>query len=240
MPRSWTAFVVVLALCLSAIATPLAAPAPPRRTPKLVVLLVVDQMRADYVERFGDHWTGGLRRLMDEGAWLREAAYSHMATVTCVGHASIVTGALPRTHGIVGNDLWDREAGKAGNCVADPATTLVGYGTPPKGTATSTRNLRVPTLADEMRAQLGGPTRIVSLSLKDYTATTMAGRRADTVVWMSVSNKSLMTSSAYTAVPVRGWPGSSRPTRSSPTSASAGRSSCRNRPTSMRTMRKGS
>ena len=118
------------------------------------MLLVVDQMRADYVEKFGHNWTGGLRRLMNEGAWFREAAYRHIATVTCVGHTTIVTGSLPRTHGIVGNDLWDREAGKGGNCVADPETTLVSYGQPAKGTATSTRNLRVPTLADEMRAQL--------------------------------------------------------------------------------------
>jgi hypothetical protein len=178
MRRLFTAFVVFLTLALSTGATPLAAPPPasPRRTPKLVVLLVVDQMRADYVEKFGQNWTGGLRRLMDEGAWFRKAAYGHSATVTCVGHTTIVTGSLPRTHGIIGNDLWDREAGRGGNCVADPETTLVSYGAPAKGTATSTKNLRVPTIADEMRAQLSGPTRVVSLSLKDYTATSKIGR----------------------------------------------------------------
>jgi predicted AlkP superfamily pyrophosphatase or phosphodiesterase len=202
MHRLSTALVLVLALCLSVVASPLAAPTAARRTPRLVVILVVDQMRADYVEKFGGHWTGGLHRLMDEGAWFREAAYTHMSTVTCVGHSSIVTGSLPRTHGIVNNDLWDREAGKGGNCVADPGTTLVSYGAPAKGTATSTRNLLVPTLADEMRAQLGGPTRIVSLSLKDYTATTMAGRRANAVIWMSVSNMAFMSSSAYGPAPV--------------------------------------
>ncbi len=160
-------------------------------------------MRADYPDKFGQNWTGGLRRLMDEGAWFREAAYRHLATVTCVGHTSIVTGSLPRTHGIVGNDLWDREAGRSANCVADPDTTLVSYGAAAvKGTATSTKNMRVPTLADEMRAQLAGPTRIVSLSLKDYTATTMAGRRADAVIWMNVANMAFMSSSAYGAAPV--------------------------------------
>ncbi len=202
MPRSLTAIVVVLTLALSAVATPLAAPPASRRTPKLVVLLVVDQMRADYAEKFGQYWTGGLRRLMDEGAWFREAAYRHMSTVTCVGHSSVVTGSLPRTHGIVNNDVWDRETGRIANCVADPETTLVSYGQPVKGTATSTKNLRVPTIADEMRAQLGGATRIVSLSLKDYTATSMAGRRADAVVWMSVSNMAFMSSSAYGQAPV--------------------------------------
>jgi predicted AlkP superfamily pyrophosphatase or phosphodiesterase len=204
MRRISVAFAIAVVLCLSVVATPLAAPpAAPRRTPKLVVLLVVDQMRADYPDKFGQNWTGGLRRLMDDGAWFREAAYAHSATVTCVGHTSIVTGSLPRTHGIVGNDLWDREAGRSANCVADPDTTLVSYGAGAvKGTATSTKNMRVPTLADEMRAQLGGPTRIVSLSLKDYTATTMAGRRADAVIWMNVSNMAFMSSSAYGAAPV--------------------------------------
>ncbi len=202
MPRSFVALVAVLTLALSAVATPLAAPPASRRTPKLVVLLVVDQMRADYAERFGQNWTGGLRRLMDEGAWFREAAYRHMSTVTCVGHTTIVTGSLPRTHGIVNNELWDRESARGGNCVADPETTLVSYGQPVKGTATSTKNLRVPTIADEMRAQLSSATRIVSLSLKDYTATSMAGSRADAVVWMSVSNMSFMSSSAYGPAPV--------------------------------------
>jgi predicted AlkP superfamily pyrophosphatase or phosphodiesterase len=203
MRRSLAAFAVAVAAALSAVATPLAAPPPaPRRTPKLVVILVVDQMRADYVEKFGQNWTGGLRRLMEEGAWFREAAYGHMSTVTCVGHTSIVTGSLPRTHGIVNNDLWDREAGKGANCVADPETTLVSYGQPAKGTATSTKNVRVPTIADEMRAQLAGPTRVVSLSLKDYTATSMAGRRAEVVIWMSVSNMAFMSSSAYGPAPI--------------------------------------
>jgi predicted AlkP superfamily pyrophosphatase or phosphodiesterase len=197
-----TVFALALTLALSVGTSPLAAPPAPRRTPKLVVILVVDQMRADYVEKFGQNWTGGLRRLMDEGAWFREAAYRQLSTVTCVGHTSIVTGSLPRTHGIVNNDLWDREAGKGANCVADPETALVSYGQPVKGTATSTKNLRVPTIADEMRAQLAGSTRIVSLSLKDYTATSMAGRRADAVIWMNVSNMAFMSSSAYGAVPV--------------------------------------
>src|SRR5271169_1713559 len=68
------------------------AKAPAR--PKLVVLLVVDQMRADYVEKFRGQWTGGLKRLLVEGAWFREAAYPYAATETCVGHATISTGAF--------------------------------------------------------------------------------------------------------------------------------------------------
>ena len=110
---------VLSAALLCVLCAPVVSSAP-RRTPKLVVILVVDQMRADYIEEFGQNWTSGLRRLMDEGAWFREAAYPYMTTVTCVGHSTITTGSLPRTHGIVGNSWWDRESGRSVNCVADP------------------------------------------------------------------------------------------------------------------------
>jgi predicted AlkP superfamily pyrophosphatase or phosphodiesterase len=180
------------------------------RTPKLVVLLVVDQFRADYVEKFGRQWTGGLRRLLTEGAGFREAAYPYLSTVTCVGHTTIVTGSLPSTHGIIGNSWWDREAGRTAGCVADPDQKLVAYsGRPVPGVSgrpvpagTSTRNLRVPTLADEMRAQMPVPPRIVSISLKDYTATMMAGRRADAAAWFSPSAASWITTTAFTTTAV--------------------------------------
>src|SRR5215469_17220637 len=77
--------------------------------PKLVVLLVVDQMRGDYVDKFRGQWTGGLKRLLTEGAWFRTAAYPYAATETCVGHATISTGAFPASHGMVANAWWDRE-----------------------------------------------------------------------------------------------------------------------------------
>src|SRR5712671_1932793 len=88
--------------------------------PKLVVLLVVDQMRADYVDKFLPQWTGGLKRLVDEGAWFRDAAYPYAATETCVGHATISTGAFPATHGMVANAWWDRKEQKMVTCTADP------------------------------------------------------------------------------------------------------------------------
>jgi predicted AlkP superfamily pyrophosphatase or phosphodiesterase len=75
------------------VSAPQMVPSGPQSSPKLVVLLVVDQMRADYVEKFGAHWTGGLRRLISEGAWFREAAYQYMTTVTCVGHSFGLHGA---------------------------------------------------------------------------------------------------------------------------------------------------
>src|SRR5262245_41786813 len=73
--------------------------APPDRTPRLIVLLMVDQMRADYVDRFQHQWTRGFRRLLTEGAWFRRASYPYANTVTCAGHASVSTGTVPSTHG---------------------------------------------------------------------------------------------------------------------------------------------
>ena len=178
-----------------------AATSPAR--PKLVVILVVDQLRADYVVKFGSHWTGGLKRLMTEGAWFRESAYPYQNTVTCAGHSTIATGALPHSHGIVSNSWYDRESGRSVPCVSDPEMSLVSYGQPPKTTGgTSTKNLRLPTLSDELRAQLPTPPRIVTFSRKDYTATTMAGGRSDATAWFDGGLASWMTSSAFTKEPV--------------------------------------
>src|SRR5713226_9926624 len=91
------------------------APAQPKESgakPKLVVMLVVDQMRGDYVDKFLGQWTGGLKRLVDEGAWFWDAAYPYAATETCVGHSTISTGAFPSTHGMVANAWWDRNEQK--------------------------------------------------------------------------------------------------------------------------------
>jgi predicted AlkP superfamily pyrophosphatase or phosphodiesterase len=212
MRRSMVVFVsAVLSALAIAGASPLpqqaakpattAAPPVRRTAPKLVVILVVDQFRADYVARFSKDWTGGLRRLLDEGATFPQAAFPYMATITCVGHTSIATGSFPSTHGIVANDIWDRATGKPGNCTEDPDATLVSYGEPVKGAGTSTRKLLVPALPDELRAQLPTPPRIVSLSMKDYTATMLAGRRADAVAWGNNAARALVTSSAFAKAP---------------------------------------
>jgi hypothetical protein len=171
------------------------------RPPRLVVLLVVDQMRADYVERFGRQWTRGLNRLLNEGAWYRQAAYPFLNTLTCVGHATISTGTFPARHGIVNNSWFDREAGRSVGCADDPKATVISYGAPING-GYSTARLLEPTLADELRAQLPVPPRIVTFSVKERTAVVLAGRRADAVTWFNAGARSLATSSAYTNAPV--------------------------------------
>ncbi|SVE44013.1 uncharacterized protein METZ01_LOCUS496867, partial [marine metagenome] len=118
-------------------------------SPKLVVLLVVDQMRADYLDRFQHHWTSGLKRLIDEGAWFRQAAYPYFQTNTCVGHATIATGSLPETHGIIGNNWYDRAAGRLRACADNSDSPLISYDDPVEATL-GPDNLMVPTLSDEL------------------------------------------------------------------------------------------
>ena len=175
-----------------------AAPAPP---PKLVVVIVVDQMRGDYVQRYGVQWTGGLRRLVDGGAWFSHAAYPYLTTVTCVGHATISTGAFPRTHGIVGNAWFDRDLGRSVGCSDDPSLTTISYASPVSGGEGPSR-LRSATLSDELRTQLPVPARVVTMSIKERTAITLAGHRADAVTWFSAAAGGFVTSSAYTSARV--------------------------------------
>jgi predicted AlkP superfamily pyrophosphatase or phosphodiesterase len=171
---------------------------PPQR-PKLVVLLVVDQMRADYVDKFRFQWTGGLKRLVEEGAWFREAAYPYAATETCVGHSTISTGSFPATHGMVANAWWDRETQKLVTCTADPNVKNVGYaGANPHGGDSAWR-MAVPSFAEELKFQTGGATRIVTFSLKARASLTMAGHKADAATWFDSGN--WVTSSPYGVQP---------------------------------------
>jgi hypothetical protein len=180
-------------------AAPKASPA--RAKPKLVVLLVVDQMRADYVDKFLPQWTGGLKRLVEQGAWFRDAAYPYSATETCVGHATISTGAFPATHGMVANAWWDRKDQKMETCTADPDPLVknIGYaGATPKGADTAWR-MAVPSFAEELKFQTSGATRIVSFSLKARAALTMAGHKADAATWFD--GGAWVTSSLYGTQP---------------------------------------
>jgi predicted AlkP superfamily pyrophosphatase or phosphodiesterase len=169
--------------------------------PKLVVILVVDQMRADYVENFRQQWTGGLARLVNEGAWFRHAAYPYLTTVTCVGHTTISTGAFPVTSGVVGNTWYERDeegGAKSVACTADSHVKNIGIGGETSG-GDSPARLRVDTFSDALREQSGGGTRVVAFSLKARAAVTLAGHRADAVAWHDARTGAWATSSFYGA-----------------------------------------
>jgi predicted AlkP superfamily pyrophosphatase or phosphodiesterase len=174
----------------------------PGARPKLIVVLVVDQMRGDYVDKFKGQWNGGLKRLLDEGAWFREAAYPYAATETCVGHATISTGALPATHGMIANGWWDRDSQSMVTCTSDPGAKNIAYAGGVSSAAAggdSAWRMRVPAFADELRFQSGGATRVVTFSLKARAAITLAGHKADAVTWFD--HGSWVSSSAYGSMP---------------------------------------
>lgn len=152
------------------------------RRPKLVVIIVVDQLRADYIERYGHQWKSGLKRLVERGAWFRQAAYSYWNTVTCAGHSTIGTGAEPSTHGMIQNAWWDHAQGRNTACTEDFNVRNIG-GTVSSRSGESPWRIMTPTLADEMRAQLPAPTRVVTLSIKARSAIGLAGHRGDAVIW---------------------------------------------------------
>jgi hypothetical protein len=151
--------------------TPKPRSSPPARNaakptrPKLVVVIVVDQMRADYVDKFRSQWRGGLERLVDEGAWFRTAAYPYAATETCVGHSTISTGAFPMNHGMVANAWWDRDEQKMVTCTSDLNVKNTAYaGGSTKGGDSAWRML-LPSYAEELKFQTGGGTRVVTFYL---------------------------------------------------------------------------
>lgn len=188
---SWTAF----SRAATASAPQAGAEAGP---PRLLVLLVVDQLRADYLTEYGEAFTGGLQRLMREGAWFTEAAYPYLNTVTCAGHATIGTGTFPYRHGMILNAWLDRTTGTSPYCTDDPSVQDISYNGLPPALGDSAARLLRPTLGEQLHGRGG---RTVALSLKPRSAIPLAGRRTDAVVWFD-DRGGWSTSSAFTASPV--------------------------------------
>jgi predicted AlkP superfamily pyrophosphatase or phosphodiesterase len=180
------------ALCALSLAID-AAPAAQSARPKLVVMLVVDQMRADYLTRYASLYEKGLKRLTTDGAWFQNAAYPYMSTLTCVGHTTIATGTLPWRHGIIQNAWYDRESGKSVTCTEDADTTEVSYGSF-NGPGDSPRRMMMPSLAETMKKDLKG--RVITMSIKARSAIGLAGHDADAVIWLD-ERGAWQTSSAF-------------------------------------------
>lgn len=175
------------------------APVPDK--PKLVVLISVDQMRGDYIDRYRHQWSKGLLRLVTEGAWFRQADYPYYTTVTCAGHASMATGTVPAVHGMVSNTWADRNNSRTVSCTDDEKSKLISYGGPTTGVGHSAANLMSPTLSDEMRTQTWPPPRVVGISLKARSAINLSGHRPDAVVWLDERDGEWVTSSAFAKAP---------------------------------------
>lgn len=194
MKRRLLPFVLLLTCAAISAQQPATVPRRP-----LIVMIVVDQMRTDYLDRGGPHFTAGLKRLMTEGAWFHEGAYPYLNTVTCAGHSTIGTGALPYNHGMVLNAWWDRSTGRTRGCTADETAKSVPYVGRVSG-GESARWLLLPTLADTV-SDAGG--RAVALSLKSRSAIPLGGKNPTAVVWLH-DGVGWTTSSAFTTTKA-GW-----------------------------------
>src|ERR1700741_3828745 len=147
-PRS-AAVAVCLALALAAVIFPVSSLASAYNgRPKLVVVIVIDQFRGDYLERYRDQFgDSGFRLLLDHGAYFADCNYDYANTRTAPGHATLFTGTYSNGHGIVANEWWNPQKKKTVTSVEDDSTQLVGLGGNSVGA--SPRNLLADTLGDE-------------------------------------------------------------------------------------------
>ena len=154
-----------------------------RTRPKLIVAIIIDQFRYDYLTRFRADYHGGLDQLLSNGADFTNALYQQVPTVTAVGHSIFMSGAMPALSGIVGNAWYDREAGKTVTSVCDWDVRTVGGEEAEKGKnctdadPASPRRLLVSTLGDELRNASPG-SKVIGISLKARAAILPSGHRA--------------------------------------------------------------
>ena len=185
--------VLTLACCPTVLAAP---PSPGSAAqPKLVVVLVVDGLPNEQVQRYRDQFgAGGFNRLLRQGASYSNAHQAHGVTVTAAGHAAILTGAYPYQHGVIGNNWINPLTRKSVYCTEDTTFTYLGE-TPKAGDGTAPTNLKVGTLGDEMRYASGNRAKVIAVSGKDRGAILLAGKTGTAYMYMEKSGN--FASSSY-------------------------------------------
>jgi predicted AlkP superfamily pyrophosphatase or phosphodiesterase len=164
--------------------------------PKLVVVIVIDQFRGDYLERYRDLFgDGGFRVFLDRGAYFTDCNYDYANTRTAPGHATLFTGSYTSGHGIVANEWWDPQRKKRVTSVEDDGTKLVGVGK--TGPGASPHNLMSDTLGDELKLATGGKAHVFAVSLKDRAAVLPAGFSGDAAYWIDPKSGDWITSTYY-------------------------------------------
>jgi predicted AlkP superfamily pyrophosphatase or phosphodiesterase len=171
------------------------AQAPPSSAPtrpRLVLVISIDQMRYDYLERFEPLYKHGLRRILDAAAVFTNANYRHASTETGPGHSVLLTGTHPMHSGIVANDWWDPYLNKVVNVVDDPLQNTLGG----SGRAASPKNLLTFTVGDVLKSR-SPRSRVVGIGLKDRSAILLAGHRANAAYWFENAGGNFVTSTYY-------------------------------------------
>ncbi|WP_042723132.1 alkaline phosphatase PafA [Flavobacterium sp. B17] len=165
--------------------------------PKLVVGLVVDQMRWDYLYRFYNKYgNDGFKRLLNTGYSLNNVHIPYVPTVTALGHTCIYTGSVPAIHGIAGNDWTDKETGKNVYCTTDESVKPVGTTNVVAGSH-SPKNLWSTTITDELRMATNFQGKVIGVSLKDRASILPAGHTPNGAFWFDDSTGDFITSSWY-------------------------------------------
>ncbi|HEY7096543.1 MAG TPA: alkaline phosphatase family protein [Terriglobales bacterium] len=164
--------------------------------PKLIVIVVIDQFRDDYLERYRDQFVeGGFRLFLDRGASFSDCNYNYATTRTAPGHATLLTGTYNDGHGIIDNEWWDPQKKKMVGSVEDDATKLVGIASNASGA--SPHNLMADTLGDELKLATQGKGRVFGIALKDRAAILPAGFGGDGAYWIDPKSGAFITSTYY-------------------------------------------
>ena len=164
--------------------------------PKLVVVIVIDQFRGDYLERYRDQFgDAGFRMLLDRGAYFPNCNYNYANTRTAPGHSTLFTGAYSNGHGIAANEWWDPKKKRIVTSVEDDDTKLVGVSGGKAGA--SPHNLLADTLGDELKLATQGKARVFGVSLKDRAAVLPAGFAGDGAYWIEPKSGAWITSTYY-------------------------------------------
>lgn len=164
--------------------------------PRLVIGIIIDQMRADYLRRFVPKRSQGFGKLLSEGLVYWNCHYTYFPTYTGPGHASVYAGTTPAYHGIVANDWWERQLGRFWYCTEDTAVKPVGA----EGThlRRSPRTLWASTLCDELRYSSRFRSKTIGIALKDRSAILPIGRSGTLALWFDTQSGQWVTSSYYT------------------------------------------
>ncbi len=174
------------------------------QTPKLVIGIVVDQMRYDYITRFWDHYgEGGFKRMINGGYNCQNNHFNYAPTVTGPGHASVYTGTTPATHGIIANDWYEKASGTSVYCAEDVRYNSVG--TSASAGQMSPHRMNVTTLPDALRlaTQMRGKT--IAIALKDRGAILPGGHTANAAYWFYGGNEGHWITSSYYMVDLPKW-----------------------------------
>ncbi|MBZ5857161.1 alkaline phosphatase PafA [Flavihumibacter profundi] len=165
--------------------------------PKLVVGLVVDQMRWDFLYRYSDRYKadGGFKRLLSQGFSNENTLIPYTPTITSCGHTGIYTGSVPAVHGIAGNTWYQRSLGRVVYCTEDKTVKTVGSSS--GAGVMSPRNLLVTTIGDELRLATNFRSKVIGIAIKDRGAILPAGHSANGAYWYDNSSGKWITSSYY-------------------------------------------